>query len=95
MAQTRLPGGLLGGVVEGSFVDNFDSVTHKKDPEFYPEDFVELVNAFKALREGKQLTLSKAAQGRLFGAVRDASEDSDIPAIREQARKWLKEHAKR
>ncbi len=86
-----LPVGALGDVVFANVVDAYDEETAKKDPEFYSKAHVELRNALLASREGKQLTLSKQAQGKLFSEVQTAS-DHDLPAVREQARRWLREH---
>ena len=86
-----LPIGALGDVVYASVVDSYDEDTARKDPDFYSKAHTELRSALLASKEGKQMTLSKAAHIKLSGEVHTAC-DHDIPVVREQARRWLKEH---
>jgi hypothetical protein len=86
-----LPVGALGEVVFDNVVGSYDEETAKKDPEFYSKSHTELRNALIANKEGRPLTLSKAAQNRLAEEVQSVV-DHNTPIVREQALRWLKEH---
>jgi hypothetical protein len=92
MPSLLLPGGALGEVIAKLTLDGYDEETAKKDPEFYPKSHTELREAYLRGQQGKVIPLSSAAMGRLYALVRQTSEDTEVPAVREQAAKWLREH---